>query len=247
MSLVGVVAALELALHHLTELSHRLVENKFQFLAGTNYFIDKTLLVQCGAWDQHALVEDAELAMRLYLKKKARATWLSCFELEQTPPNFKIYRRQRERWVRGYLDLIAIMVRSEVHVKEKVNFISKVLLSQFRFLLDISFPIIGFIYMLLGLIPRLNFILSSMLIGFLIVSFLIWDIYGLVYRKLIPYMQTPISKVLVIQQSIKLFLFAPVMIILQSIPRTIALYKYIFAVNQGVWYKTERTKERINE
>lgn len=246
-SLVGVIAALELALHHLTELSHHLVQNKFQFLAGTNYYIAKTLLVQCGAWNQHALVEDAELAMRLYIKQKIHATWLSCFEIEQTPPNFKVYRRQRERWVRGHFDLIPDIVHSGLTLQEKMNFLSKIAMAQFRFILDISFPGVALAYVILGIFPRLNFVFSGLLIIFLINSFLIWDIYGMMYRKLVPYMQTPVRKTDVVKQSIKLFFFSPVMVVLQSIPRTIAFYKYIFSINQGVWYKTERTKETINE
>lgn len=245
-SIVGEVAALELALHHLTDLSSRLMRNRFHFLAGTNYFIEKSALIECGAWNQYALVEDAELAMRLYIYHRVTATWLDCYEIEQTPPSFRVYCRQRERWVRGYFALLPYAARSALPLHERARLLSKILLSQFRFVIDASFPIIAIMYDVFGLIPRLNLLLSAVLVGFLVLSFLIWDIYGATYRRLTPYL--PASRQgKVITQSIKLFSFVPIMIGVQVVPRMTALSKTIFAGKQGGWYKTERTKEAISE
>lgn len=251
-SLVGVAAALELAMHHLTELTPRLKQSKFQFLAGTNYFIDKTLLVQSGAWNQYALVEDAELAMRLYIQQRVSASWLSCPEIEQTPASFAVYCKQRARWVQGHFDLLPGILRSELPIEDKADFVSRVLFAQFRWILDCSFPIIALCYVIFGLIPHLDMILSVVMYAFLALSFLIWDIYGLTYRRIISYLPTmstvPLNqKPSPIKQSLKLFFFTPVMMVVQVVPRVSALYRLTFARSQTTWYKTERTREVVIE
>lgn len=245
-SLVGRMAAMELALHHLTELLPRCMRGQFQFLAGTNYFVAKNAIVTCGGWDQYALVEDAELAVRLYIQSHVTASWLSCYELEQTPQNFRVYRRQRERWVRGHLDLLPLILRSALPLNERLTFVGSVLFAQFRFVIDSGFPIIALLYIMFALLPRMNVALTVMMVSFLIFSFLIWDIYGLTYRRLSPFFSTE-SKTPLLIESVKLFLFAPIMMVMQAVPRATALYKFVFMSKQNVWYKTERTRELVVE
>lgn len=69
-SIIGITAGLELAIHHMSVLTHNLLSRKKhpQFLAGTNYFIDTNLIIDLGGWDEKALVEDAELALRAYVQ-----------------------------------------------------------------------------------------------------------------------------------------------------------------------------------
>ncbi len=247
-SIVGKIAGLELSLHHLTDLSHRLIKDKFQFLAGTNYFIDRNLIIQSGAWNKDSLVEDAELAMRLYITKNVKASWLSCAEVEQTVPDIRTYCKQRERWVRGHFSLINDIVKSNLVVNDKVEFISKIVVSQFRFLIDIFFPIMSYVFIFFGLFANLNMFLSVMSFAFFITSILIWDTYGSIYRKLLPYINKKgTSELTIVKQSLLLFMYTPIMIFVQSIPRIVALYNYTFSFNAGIWYKTIRTKELIIE
>ena len=150
-SIVGVAAGLELALHHLTELPLNLLKtDTLQFLAGTNYFIDTKCIVQAGGWDQAALVEDAELALRLYAERKIVGDWINAPELEQTPANFAVYRKQRERWVRGHISLIAQIRKANLAFSDKLRFYNKIFLSQFRFLFDIGLPILSIYLMVVG-------------------------------------------------------------------------------------------------
>jgi len=74
---------------------------KIGILPGTNYVIYKKVLEECGGWDEAALTEDTELSIRLYqvgyeIKFVPYAvTW------EEEPQQWRIWVRQRTRWVRG--------------------------------------------------------------------------------------------------------------------------------------------------
>jgi len=245
-SIVGVAAGLELALHHLTELPHRLnKKGMVQFLAGTNYFIDAKCIQKLGGWNQHALVEDAELALRMYIKDRTVGEWLNSPELEQTPANFAIYRKQRERWVRGHIDLLAHVKQSNLLWYDKLHLYNKILLSQFRFLFDIGLPILAIYLMFSGLYmyahPAFAYISILLLIG----SIFIWDTYGFVYRTIAVYIDSDMTLTRKVAQSVKMVLFLPVFIVVQAIPRVEALYNYTVHPEKSIWYKTERTAEKI--
>jgi len=245
-SIVGVAAGLELALHHLTELPHRLNQkNTAQFLAGTNYFIDAKCIQNLGGWNQHALVEDAELALRMYIKDRTVGEWLNSPELEQTPANFAIYRKQRERWVRGHIDLVSQIRQSDLPMGDKLHFYNKILLSQFRFILDIGLPILAIYLMFSGLYMYAHPLFTYISIALLIGSIFIWDTYGFVYRTIAVYIDPNMSLSHKIIQSVKMVLFLPVFIVVQAIPRVEALYNYIVHPKKSIWYKTERTAEKI--
>lgn len=245
-SIVGVAAGLELALHHLTELPYRLNQkNTAQFLAGTNYFIDATCIQNLGGWNQHALVEDAELALRMYIKDRTVGEWLNCPELEQTPASFAIYRKQRERWVRGHIDLVAQIRQSNLPMRDKLHFYNKILLSQFRFILDIGLPVLAIYLMFSGLYMYAHPVFTYISILLLIGSIFIWDTYGFVYRTIAVYIDPNMSLAHKIIQSVKMVLFLPVFIIAQAIPRVEALYNYVVHPQKSIWYKTERTAEEI--
>ena len=243
-SIIGVAAGLELALHHLTELPTRLMKkNALQFLAGTNYFIDRMSIIKAGGWNQNALVEDAELALRLYLLDGTVGEWLNSPELEQTPANFSIYRRQRERWVRGHLDLLSQVHRSSLSCSSKFYFYSKIFISQFRFLFDVGLPILSIYFMYVGAFIYLSPFFGFLSIILFIMSFLIWDTYGFIYRSLSNYIDPNLKLRDNLLQSIKLFLFIPIFIIVQAIPRIEAIFNSIFRSSNQMWYKTERTAE----
>ena len=275
-SFIGVAAGLELAIHHMTKLAHRLNKEpgRPQFLAGTNYFVDKNLIVEVGGWDDDALVEDAELALRSYIKKGVVARWLSWPEVEQTPPNFSVYRRQRERWTRGHLDLIKDIKKAKIPLRDKIRFLSEIYINLFRVFIDLGVPVVGWTLMISGVLLDLGPLLRMFSLFLLIMSVFIWDFYGFMYRKLygLNYIKNtnasawsrstklfsfhPLiflfsgyssSTGYKFIQSIKLVLFIPLFIFAQSIPRITGSFKYLFKVGGGVWYKTERTKETLTE
>jgi cellulose synthase/poly-beta-1,6-N-acetylglucosamine synthase-like glycosyltransferase len=246
-SLVGIAAGLELAIHHLTELASRLYRGQVQFLAGTNYFIDKELLCSVGAWDQHALVDDAELALRIYVRSGQIAQWHSCPEMEQTPASFAVYRKQRERWVRGHLSLIGPIATSSIPFLSKLHFLWIIFVSQFRFLIDVGLPVLAWALLALGFFRDLSLALQMVSLFQLVVSILFIDSYGYMYRKISSYIAKDMSLWQKTVASIKLGLFVPVLVLMKAIPRLDALYNYTVRANKVGWYKTERTREVVVE
>ena len=245
-TIVGVAAGLELAIHHLTELPTRMLKSKVQFLAGTNYFIDKDLVKKVLGWDQISLVEDAELALRIYVESRVIAEWIVRPELEQSPENFSIYKKQRERWARGHLVLLRAIRAANITFKEKLTFYLKVFISQFRFLVDLFLFSLAIVLMFLGAYAYLSPFLKYLSFFLATMSLFIMDTYGFIYRKLSSFINPEMKLKQKIIQSLKLFSYFPILIFVQATPRLIALWNYLFGREVG-WYKTERTKEIVQD
>ena len=75
--------------------------SKVAILPGTNYVIRKSVLEECGGWDEQAITEDSEISVRIYQKGyKIKFVPLSV-TWEQEPEKLSVWIRQRTRWVRG--------------------------------------------------------------------------------------------------------------------------------------------------
>lgn len=247
-SIVGKMAALELALHHITELPARLSkEGKMQFLAGTNYFIHSDFIISVNGWDQDALVEDAELAMRLYVQRRVTASLLTLPEIEQTPPSMGVYFKQRERWVRGHFDLIIPILRSGLKFSDKFDILSKIVISQFRFIFDICVIAIAVTLLVFGEFHDTPQTFTYASYFFMIFSILILDIYGLIYRRVVYYTSAKTSRYKRTVRSIQFFIFTPIFMLIQLMPRFYAIWNYVFKRDRQSWYKTQRTKEVVME
>jgi cellulose synthase/poly-beta-1,6-N-acetylglucosamine synthase-like glycosyltransferase len=75
---------------------------RLTMLPGTNYVIRKSILEKLGGWDEQALTEDAELTMRLYQAGYQVQLVPASVSWEQEPESFKVWFKQRRRWVRGF-------------------------------------------------------------------------------------------------------------------------------------------------
>lgn len=79
----------------------RYMMSRVSILPGTNYVIRKSVVLQCGGWDEAAITEDSELSVRIYQEGftikfvPLSVTW------EQEPEDISVWSRQRTRWVRG--------------------------------------------------------------------------------------------------------------------------------------------------
>ena len=80
-------------------------------IPGTNYVIRRSLIEEIGGWDVNALSEDTEISFRLYrmgyyIKQMPLAvTW------EQEPHLLNVWFRQRTRWAKGKLYVLAKNMR----------------------------------------------------------------------------------------------------------------------------------------
>lgn len=70
-------------------------------LPGTNYVIRTSLVQQLGGWDEEALTEDSELSIRVYEAGYKIKFIPYALTYEQEPQEWKVWLRQRMRWVRG--------------------------------------------------------------------------------------------------------------------------------------------------
>ena len=244
-SIMGMLGALELAIHHMTEIPKRLLSKKkrLQVLAGTNYFIEKELLIQMGGWDCDSLVEDAELAVRIYAGRRITAHWLSWPEVEQTIPCFAAYKKQRERWVRGFLGLSRNVLRLPIPLGDKVRFIARTYLLLVRVMMDVGAVFFGMVLILSGALRDLSLPFQIVLLAWLIMSMVIWDFYGLMYRMLAGYISPRMSLNDKVAISGRLFFFMPIFVFAHSIPKVTGFIKYLFSIDQGIWDKSERTRE----
>lgn len=93
---------------------------KIAILPGTNFIIRRSVLEECGGWDEKAITEDSELSVRIYQKGYRikfvpyATTW------EQEPERLRVWVRQRTRWVRGNFYVMRKFLRQSLGFKNKI-------------------------------------------------------------------------------------------------------------------------------
>jgi cellulose synthase/poly-beta-1,6-N-acetylglucosamine synthase-like glycosyltransferase len=70
-------------------------------LPGTNYVMWTHLIRDLGGWDEEALTEDSELSIRIIQRGYKIKFIPYAITYEQEPQSWKVWIRQRMRWVRG--------------------------------------------------------------------------------------------------------------------------------------------------
>ena len=247
--LIGKAAGIELSMYHLTNLPRELKSPKktVRFLAGTNYFADTRLMIEVGGWNAESLVEDAELGLRLYINSGARISWLSCHEIEQTPPDRHTYLKQRERWALGHFQLLPIIQRSSLHWYTKITLYFRVMKGVLKSGFDIGLPLIGWIAFSLGWASTVPEALGWVMLAILFGSVFVWDYFGRSASMLSSYSQYEWANNWQRMLRIQFVLAMPWLILLQAQPRIVAFSKWLIGNHDGHWYKTKRTIEEDTE
>jgi cellulose synthase/poly-beta-1,6-N-acetylglucosamine synthase-like glycosyltransferase len=79
-------------------------------LGGTSNHFSRAALDAVGGWDPYNVTEDADLGIRL-----ARAGWnvgvLRSTTWEEAPPTFAVWRGQRTRWLKGWMQTYLVHMR----------------------------------------------------------------------------------------------------------------------------------------
>jgi cellulose synthase/poly-beta-1,6-N-acetylglucosamine synthase-like glycosyltransferase len=70
-------------------------------LPGTNFVIRRSALEAIGGWDEEAITEDAEMSIRVYMDGQRIKMIPYAVTHEQEPETWRVWFRQRTRWVRG--------------------------------------------------------------------------------------------------------------------------------------------------
>ena len=76
-------------------------------LGGTSNHFRRVALEKAGAWDAHNVTEDADLGFRL-LRFGYRVGVLDSTTLEEAPATWQVWRNQRTRWIKGWLQTYAV-------------------------------------------------------------------------------------------------------------------------------------------
>jgi len=243
--MAGKAAGIELSIYHLSTLSRQLLSkrNTMRFLAGTNYFIDRKLMLEVGGWNEKALVEDAELGMRVFLHSRITPAWLSCYEIEQTPPDRKVYLRQRERWATGHFQLLPMIRKSSLPLHTKIYLHGKVLYAALKSGYDIGLPVLGWLALALGWTKAMPASAGWLMVGLLVGSVFVWDFFGRGMRMLNKYCPVRQEKWAMRLLTLRFVVAMPWLILLQAQPRIVAMWKYLTRQHSGHWAKTVRTAE----
>ena len=249
--LFGVMAGVELSMHHLSSLARQLQSSRRypRFLAGTNYFISPDLLHSVGGWNSLSLVEDAELGLRIFFQSGRWATWLPSPEIEQTSPSLQIYLKQRHRWALGHLQLLSQIREASLSWHHKLRLYWKVAHSILVAPLTTLLPILGWTLVLFCVVPSGSSWALALSLSLSLLSLYTWDDFGRGLRLLNLQSPRPLSLARVLRHSIAFMLMMPCLMVVQLLPRLRALLQFVFSrrarSNEIAWYKTERSIEDV--
>ncbi|BAL81629.1 glycosyltransferase [Caldisericum exile] len=127
---------------------------KFGTLTGTNFVIKRQVIEELSGWDNYALAEDAELTARIYAKGYLIPVVDDSITYEQEPESFKVFFKQRTRWLIGNLYLIS-KIFNEPELRKGKNFINNIQLVSVYYVF-VFFVIASDIWFVLGLLNRLS-------------------------------------------------------------------------------------------
>jgi cellulose synthase/poly-beta-1,6-N-acetylglucosamine synthase-like glycosyltransferase len=80
-------------------------------LGGTSNHFKAAVLRDCGAWDPYNVTEDADLGIRL-MRHGHEVRMLDSTTFEEAVSRMRPWIRQRTRWIKGYMQTIAVHTRS---------------------------------------------------------------------------------------------------------------------------------------
>ena len=79
-------------------------------LGGTSNHFSRAVLEQVGGWDPFNVTEDADLGIRL-ARKGYRVEVLDSTTWEEAPANYRTWRNQRTRWLKGWMQTYLVHMR----------------------------------------------------------------------------------------------------------------------------------------
>ena len=88
-------------------------------LPGTNFVMWRWLIDELEGWDEEALTEDSELSIRIYELGYKIKFLPYAITYEQEPETWKVWIKQRVRWVRGNNYVIAKFMKRIPYFKNK--------------------------------------------------------------------------------------------------------------------------------
>ncbi len=121
-------------------------------IGGTSNHFRRLALQAVGGWDAWNVTEDADLGLR-FARRGYRIGMCDSETLEDGPTSFKIWYRQRSRWIKGFMQTWLVLMRRPTQLLEDLGW-SRFLAVQLSLGGAILAPLIHgpvFIYVLLAL------------------------------------------------------------------------------------------------
>jgi cellulose synthase/poly-beta-1,6-N-acetylglucosamine synthase-like glycosyltransferase len=121
-------------------------------IPGTNFVIRRAVLDEMGGWDEGALAEDTEISIRIYETGRAIGFLPTAVTWEQEPETWRVWLKQRTRWVQGNTYVILKFVHKllTIHQKRSHLDILYFFVTYFGFLGGVMLSDLLFILSLLG-------------------------------------------------------------------------------------------------
>lgn len=210
-------------------------------IPGTNYVIRRSIIEEIGGWDTKALSEDTEISFRLYrmgyyIKQMPLAvTW------EQEPHLLGIWFRQRTRWAKGNLYVLAKNFRY-IFDKTAGPMRLDVIYYLIVYILMLSSLVISDSIFILGILGYVNVTLggfSTLLWGMAILVFVFNIMLTLATEKNEFSFQSVLLVLLMLFTYAKLWVF----VVLKAIYLTIT---DVMFQKEVVWDKTVRYVETVD-
>jgi len=119
-------------------------------LSGTNFVVHREVLDACGGWDESAITEDAELSVRIYQKGWKIKFIPQAVTWEQEPETWRVWIRQRTRWVRGNNYIIRKFFRPGLLFSSRILFLEFLYLFVLYYLLLTAIVTSHLLFLLCG-------------------------------------------------------------------------------------------------
>lgn len=89
-------------------------------LGGTTLFLRRNVIEEVGGWDSHNVTEDADLGMRL-ARRGYRTELIPTVTYEEANCHMIAWVRQRSRWLKGYMAIYLVHMRSPRHLFKELG------------------------------------------------------------------------------------------------------------------------------
>ncbi|MFA5859961.1 MAG: glycosyltransferase family 2 protein [Elusimicrobiota bacterium] len=223
------------------------------FIGGTNFFIDKKLMLRLNGFDADTLTEDLDFGIKAYLKEKKWPDFLPCVTLEQTPPNYKSYFVQRARWAAGLLQVTQKVMKHKLSTM--ILFIIAGLMF-YGFIPLVLFQIVALSSLLYIIVPLIGGVESLahhvfpeiLFFNAVYIAYVLLSVWYFVCNYQRNYIAKPVGRTVIQKLSeLLIFLVLPVAPLLGCMPYTYGMIKGLVNKSSLRWVKTTRTYESITE
>jgi len=151
---------------------------KMTTIPGTNFAIRRSILEELGGWDEKALSEDTELSFRVYNLGYYIRFFPEAVTWEQEPETLRVWWRQRTRWARGNLYVIAKYMLRFFKLKNKKVGVD-LFYFFFTYLLFFGGVMVSHVIFIMNLFVDLNLTIGYVSYALLILGFLLFVTEGI--------------------------------------------------------------------